>query len=188
MANSTFPKAFRVVPKIGMGHLADAIRKGIIPWAWDGGRFLWQQKVKIEVVGGVARVGEVALEADGSTEVDLHVAFPNNMFPADVDIQRGAGFRRLTTFSGGAINAATITVGDTGAANGLITSSNVFTGQTTGRHTIRTSGAAQYDLHSELDFVPVIVIATTNGNGADLEQGEVDIVIPFLPLAEDLAA
>lgn len=110
--------------------------------------------------------------------LDLNVAFPHNTFPTGVILLAGAHVDLIQTFSGGSVSAATVRLGDSGASNGLLTDSNVFTGATTG--SIFTPSATEYrQYNNESAFVPTLRLDTTTANINTLTQGIVDVWIPY---------
>ena len=169
MANSTFPTLIGK-GNGGNGRVVNNLKRNLFPFAVN---FKWVWYTVFDITRSVA-----ALEADGSQEFDLHTYDPTNLFPANVE-RKKPYVRLITNFTGGAVNASTITVGDTGAANGLITSTSVFSGAP---KIIQTVGATEYADRIETAFIPVAVIATTNGNVNALTAGKALIAIAFNPL------
>lgn len=168
---------------IGPGKAALANTKiggGAVGWA-PGFNWLWAVDVQIKLIGGVPYVGDVALTAATSQEVDLNVAFPGNAFPANVRIN-GCYIKRITDFAGGAITALTVQVGDTGDPNGLLTATSVFTG--VGAGYTETTAAAQFAQRLETAFVPTLTLTSTTANLTALTAGRLKVVIPFQPLHE----
>lgn len=163
---------------VGPGKAAIAHFKaggGAIGWA-PGQAWVWSQKCKIRLVGGVPYIGAVALTASLTQEVDLNVAFPQNTFPTNV--QRLESYiRRVTDFSGGTISALTAQVGDTGDPNGLLTATSVFTG--VGAGYTETPAAAEFTQRLETAFVPTLLLTSTTANLDQLEAGELWVCIPI---------
>lgn len=127
-------------------------------------------------------VGQWAGEADGSTVINLNTlaaTLGKSTFPTDVEILAGTKVYLVTAFAGGTVDACTIILGDTNDDNGLVTSTNVFTGQSAGWK--QTPSAAEYAQHYESAFVPAITIATTTGNTNALTAGSLIVDIPFTP-------
>lgn len=168
MANSTFPTLIGK-GNGGNGRVVNNLKRNLFPFAVNF-KWVWYTIFDITLAG--------SLDADGSQEFDLHTYDANNLFPANVE-RKKPYVRLITNFTGGAVNAATITVGDTGAANGLITATSVFSGAP---KIIQTVGAAEYADRIETAFIPVAVIATTNGNVNALTAGKALIAIAFNPL------
>lgn len=113
-----------------------------------------------------------------SQALSLNATFTANPFPPDAFIQMGAYVDLIQVFSGGAVTAATVILGDAGATNGLLTISNVWTGATTTR--ICTPAATEYDdVALETQFVPLLTLVTTTANVNVLTQGILDVYIPY---------
>ncbi len=147
-----------------------ALKSGRIPYTM-GMVYHWMLRLK---------VGDWTGEADGSQTFDLNTlatTLKRPTFPADVEILDGTKCYLVTAFAGGTVNACTVTLGDAGAANGLLTSTSVFTGQALGWK--QTTAATEFRQHYEAAFVPQIVLATTNGNTNALTAGELWVDIPF---------
>lgn len=118
-------------------------------------------------------------DADTSQSLSLNVAFPHNAFPAAVFILPGAYIDLIEVFAGGSVSAATMILGDTNDDNGLLTSSNVFTGATLGR-TVTPTAAEYPDTLYESQYVPLLQLDTTTDNIDTLTSGIVDVYIPFM--------
>jgi hypothetical protein len=151
---------------------------GAVGWA-PGVGWLYSVDCKIRLVGGVPYIGAVALTAALSQEVDLNVAFPQNTFPTNMMVD-GAYIVRVTDFSGGAISALSVEVGDTAAPNGLLTATSVFTG--VGAGYTETPAAAQHAKHIETAFVPTLTLTAVGANLDQLVAGELKVVIAIQPL------
>ena len=117
--------------------------------------------------------------------LDLNALFPNNTFPANVDLRAGAKLKLLEECSGTGILSLDAELGgtfDTGAdPNGLVTSSDVFTGSGLGYR--NTPAAAEYDDQYEAAFEPSLTLTSTGANldVADL-TGAIQVLIPWSPL------
>jgi len=104
--------------------------------------------------------------------------FPWVAFPAGLEIE-GAGFYTVTLFSGGAVSAATLSVGTTGSATAYVAATNVFTGATV----FACVGAAIVPftfLHGT--GVPAkstvrVELVTTTANTSVLTAGKADIYL-----------
>lgn len=128
----------------------------------------WVQRVTVDVLNTAAT----------SQALNLNTQFTTNPFPTDVFILPGTYVDLRVVFAGGAVNACTIILGDTNDDDGLLTSTNVFTGQSTGVKC--TPSAAEYrSALYESAFVPLLTINTTNGNVSALTTGTIDIWIPY---------
>lgn len=101
-------------------------------------------------------------------------------FPTDVWVScvTGGYVWLVETFGGGGTTASTLILGDAADDDELVTSQNVFVGQALGLR--RTTGAANFAIHYEAAFVPQVIITSTTANVVAFDQGEVDIVIPFV--------
>lgn len=116
--------------------------------------------------------------ASTTQTIDLNVLFSSTPFPAGVFLLPGSYIQLVEVVAGGVISAATAILGDAGVTNGLVTSSNVFTGATLGP--VVTPSATEYRLiNYESQFVPVLTITTTTGNGNIATSGVIDIYIPY---------
>ncbi len=111
--------------------------------------------------------------------LDLNVYFGvANAFPAGVFILPGSYINLVQVFAGGVVATAVMLLGDAGATNGLVTSSNVFTGATLGPTV--TPAAAEYRLiQYEAGFLPLLTLTTTTGNVNTCTSGVVDVYIPY---------
>jgi hypothetical protein len=174
MANSTFRPFIRK----GGAALIHAMDKGNVRYA-PAIPFMWSQVVDFAESPG--NVGAVALDADGSSTVNLHTAYPDNLFPKNVVIL-WAGMYLQTDISGGVISAATVDFGDAGTADGLLDGTNVFTGATNSWSD--DSDEPEQDAHLETAFVPALTIATTTGNTNTITAGKLELFIMFVPLPE----
>jgi hypothetical protein len=116
--------------------------------------------------------------AAATSETEAITGFPTNAAPLFAEI------KVETDFAGGAVSAATVTVGDAGSANELLTSTSVFTGvQNTAW--IQTVGASlNSDFQREAAYSPILTLATTNGNTADLTAGSLIVRIYYVLLPE----
>lgn len=180
MANSTFPIPIGVLNG-GNAAIARAIAKRRLSWIWDGGRFLWYQR--LQIANGA--IGATALAGAVNQTFDLHTAFPTNLFPANVRRLDGTYQKLRTAFSGGAVATATGEIGDAGDTDGLLTATNIFTGASTSY--VDTIAAAENASRIETAFIPTYRIVVTAANVNALTAGDVTIWIPFLPLASALA-
>lgn len=186
MANFTLP--FKIAARQGWVRLLENMKTSKIPYAPLVGM---TYRVQCQVVRtgilrvspnlGVAGAGfEVTLDGALSQEIDLHSAMQSRfMFPANVDILRGAAVKVRTNTTG--TTTCTAELGDTGDPNGLLTASNLHTGSA--NRVIRTSGAAEYDVHAESAFIPTLTLVSTVENLSALSAGAWDIEIPFAPRA-----
>jgi hypothetical protein len=170
MANSTFP--LRIGARNGSnGGVIRSLKSNRIPHAFAG-PFFWSQKFDILEAG--------TLEGDGIQEFDLHTYNANNLFPANV--MRGVPMIYLSeVFAGGAVDAATIEMGDANDPNGLHTAVNVWTGATLG-YLANTVSAAEYAPRFEAAFIPTITLRTTSGFVNALTTGELWVGIAFKPV------
>lgn len=146
------------------------------------GRFPWLER-PLFVWELLITIGDFTGAAATSQELDLAVVYPDFPFPEDVWLEPGAHIVPVTAFSGGAVSASTLELGDTGDPNGLVTASNVFTGVTTGV-SVATPAAAEYALRFEAGYLPVATIRTTTDNVSALTAGRALVRIPFSPARE----
>ena len=144
----------------------------------------WIWSVVCEVKAAVAgpSIGATALAAATAQAIDLNVAFPALQFP--LNVQCGEAYiRRTTDFAGGSITAMTAQVGDAGDPNGLVTAVDVFTGAAATASHSGTVAAAEYAMHVELAFVPLLTLSTTGDDLDQLEPGaRFTVCIPIRPL------
>lgn len=102
-------------------------------------------------------------------------------FPTDVWIigdPVGTHAYLSQVFAGGSISAYVFTFGDAGVSNGLITSTNIFTGASLGIK--RTTGAGEFATHHEPAFVPQLTGTSTTANTNAATSGVLDIRIPYI--------
>ena len=137
------------------------------PWEWN----VWRFRFDVRDIVTPAEAG--AQTFDLTTAVDVTTGKP---FPANVWMEHAHAYL-VEDFSGGAVSAATILFGDTNDPNGLITISSVFTG--VGAGFLRTVAATEYDLRPEDAFVPLLTVATTTDDVDGLDEGIVDLYIPY---------
>ncbi len=116
----------------------------------------------------------IALEADQSQTIDLHTACPDYLFPANVYILGGTYVNVRSAVTG--VTSPTITVGDAGAANGLVTSSALTAGFKL------TLAATEHHTHPEAAFIPQIVFGCSTEGLDEATGGVFEIVIPYAPL------
>lgn len=116
----------------------------------------------------------IALEADQSQTIDLHTAIPTYLFPANVYIMGGTYVNVRSAVTG--VTSPTITVGDAGATNGLVTSSALTAGFKL------TLAATEHHTHPEAAFIPVIVFGCSTEGLDEATGGIFEIVIPYAPL------
>lgn len=120
-----------------------------------------------------------------SQTLALNTLFPNNTFPRNVDLRAGTKVKKITDGSGTGILSLDIEVGgtfDSGVdANGLLTSSSIYTGAGAGY--LQTPAAAEYDEHYESAFLPSVTLTSTGANldVSDL-AGAFEVLIPWSPL------
>jgi hypothetical protein len=171
VANSTFP--FRIGTRNGSNAgVVRGLSHNRIPHAFVG-PYIWYQKFDITLAG--------TLDGDGAQEFDMHTYNPANLFPANV--QRGVPMIYLSeVFAGGAVDAATVEMGDANDPNGLHTAVNVWTGATLG-YFANTVSAAEYAPRFEAAFIPSITIRTTSGFVNALTTGFLWVGIKFSPVA-----
>lgn len=170
MANSAF--ALRIGARNGSNAgVVRALKSNRIPHAFTG-PFTWYTRFAITSAG--------TLSAATSQEFDLHTYAPYNLFPANV-VRRVPFLYLATPFSGGAVSAATVELGDANDPNGLHTAVNVWTGATTG-YLANTVSAAEYAPRFEAAFIPSITLRTTSANVSALTAGVLWVGIKFEPV------
>ena len=166
MANSTFAVA------IGKGsnpRMIRGLKSGRILHAWAPWLF-WRQ---------VITLADFTPAAATSQDLNLHTLFPNNLFPANVI--RGPGvLRQLAAFGGGSISAFTAALGDDDN-DGIVTATNMFTGQANG-YKASTVSAAEYAPRVETDYIPHVGLASTSANLSALTAGSLEAIIAYRPL------
>lgn len=119
-------------------------------------------------------------DADTSQALNLNTAFPHNAFPADAFILPFSYLDLRQTFGGGTINAATLILGYSGDTNGLVESTDVFTGQSLGvKFTGGTAYATTTNVGYQAAVAPLLQLDTTAGNINTLTSGVVDVWIKF---------
>lgn len=161
---------------IGPGHGAEAVSRigGNAVRYTPGLGWVWSVRCTV----GAGRIGATALASATSQEIDLNVAFPSTPFPTNV--RRGRAYiKRVTDFTGGAVSALTVAVGDAGDPDGLLTATNVFDA---GAGYSETSGAAESTPTIETGLVPTLTLAATGDDVDALATGELVVCIPFVPL------
>jgi hypothetical protein len=125
------------------------------------------------------RIGDFVGAGATAQTITLATTYPRLSFPPNV-MRHEAFIELRQTFSGGAVSACTVEVGDAGDTDGLLTATNVFTGQDLGLKF--TVSAAEYLPRPEAEFSPVVRILTTSANVSALTQGVLDVHILFSPL------
>ena len=174
MANSNFPLKTGSANG-GNAALINALRSGgVIRNAWMP-IFLYSQLVSYSDFS----------DSDTSEELDLNATFTSNLFPANV-VRRAAYIYVAEDFAGGSVSAATVELGDTGDPNGLLTSTNVFTGAT--NNWVGTPAAAEAEQRVELAFAPTLTLTTTDGNIDTLTAGKVLVCIEYSPLPNEVTS
>lgn len=122
---------------------------------------------------GEWRITHDDLTAAATSEAIALTGFPANAAPifAEVKVE--------TDFAGGSASAATVVVGDAGATNELLTSTNIFTGvQNTAW--IQTTGATlNSDFQREAAYAPIATVATTDDNVVNLTAGSLLVRIYY---------
>lgn len=135
----------------------------------------WYWRCVIDFAKTPGMVGAVAMDADTSSTIDLHTAFPRNLFPANVTVH-GATLYQESILAAPSLSAATVSLGDVAAGTGLLNAVNVFVG--TG---LKGTQGAESVFHTEAAFIPQIIIATTGANGNALNGGRFSVRIFFTP-------
>jgi hypothetical protein len=148
-----------------------ALLHGLIPHAWRP-RFYYRQ---------VVTVGEFVGEGDADQLLTLNTLYPNNAFPADVDLLEGATVENLVLPVGTSITAVTVRLGDAGDDDGLLTVSNLLGSGAAVGDILNTPGAAQYANHYESAFSPQVRLVTTGGFLSALTAISFEVVIPWTP-------
>lgn len=159
----------------GNARAFNGLRSGVFRDAFCGG-WWWQQRVKF---------GDFSLSAATSQNVSLHTVYPNNTFPTNVDRSTPMIYV-VTPLAGGAISASTITLGDSGDGDGLITATSIFTGVSgylPPNLTSQAPSAAEYQDRFEAAFSPQFTLATTSANVNAATAFEFVVQIKFHPTA-----
>lgn len=119
------------------------------------------------------------------TDADTSQALTWDDFPEDVWlVQPGAHLWVVEAFEGGTTTDVDVIVGDTNDDNGLVTTSALD--GVAADTLIRTPAAAEHPTVAgigaryEAAFVPLATFTATAGNLDTLDEGEMDIVIPFI--------
>jgi hypothetical protein len=168
MANSIYP--IKITPRGSSNREAIAgLKTGRIPYP-IGWVHWFRQRVRF---GASVDFTQAAAT---SQEIDLHAAYPHNLFPANVQRLPGTFLRVPTPLSGASISAVTIEVGDSGDPNGIFLATSVFTGAPA--ILASTPNAAENAARTELSFIPTITVRTTGANVSAL-VGEVTVFIPW---------
>ena len=90
----------------------------------------------------------------------------------------------LTEFSGGAVSALVVKLGDAGSDTELITNVSVFTGAGAGLKV--KSGSYTLGTY-ESAYAPVVTFTATDGNVVALTAGALEVVIQYETLSTDAA-
>src|SRR5688500_6754803 len=134
----------------------------------DGSR-IWAPQYwwvyRCTVVSGA--IGATALAASTSQALDLHTAFPNHLFPEGVIIH-ACVLKLITAFSGGAISAATASVGDAGNDDEWVDLQDIFTGaavvpETDQADADATEAAGGFSKYEDA-FIPLLSLTSTSAN------------------------
>lgn len=182
--SATLPLELQIATRRGNAEAVRADLNGTAPDVSHRIRY-WRRNV---------RIGDFTAAASTSDEIDLFADITaaalgrlgqSGDFPANVWINVAPPYiRRITAFAGGAVSACTAEVGDTGDPNGLVTATNVFTGASAG--IVTTPSAAEYGARFEAAYAPTITLRTTTANVSVLTAGELEVVIPYVPMLKNL--
>lgn len=150
-----------------------AIKSGRIGYTWAG-RHLHVVRVRFgrnDFTPAAATSQSIALN-----DIAGFPPFPQNT------VRRLAGTYAWveTGIAGTGITVANITIGDAGAADGLLTSSSALPAAE--GLVPPTPGAAENAARPETAFAPVLRVSLTGGNMTALTAGVVWTVIPFMPI------
>lgn len=136
--------------------------------------YWWRYVCKIS--GGA--IGATALAAATTQEFDLHVAFPDHLFPEKV-VVHGCLLKLNTAFAGGAVSAVVASVGDTGLADEWIDAQDVFTGAAVVPEDDTGDADAVYAAGGfnkfEAAYIPTLTLDTTTADVEALTAGELEI-------------
>lgn len=116
--------------------------------------------------------------AAATSETEAITGFPANAAPLFAEI------KVETDFSGGSVSAATVTVGDAGSANELLTATNVFTGVQNTAWIQTTAAAINGKFQREEAYSPILTITTTSDNAVNLSAGSLLVRIYYVLLPE----
>ena len=142
-------------------------------------RLWWRQIIYLDAARRVFTPAAATTQT-----LTLNTLFPNNSFPANVDVLRGAKLRRIVDGAGGTISALTAQFGGTFTAgadpNGLLEASNIFTGAGAGYS--ETPAAAHFAGEYVANLNPTVLLTSTTGDLDELEEGAFEVMIPWAPL------
>jgi len=116
------------------------------------------------------------LDAAATTQAIAVAGFPANAAPLFAEIKRNA------VFAGGSASAVAITVGDAGAANELLTTTSVFTGQTLNTWVQTTGAALNGKFQREAAYAPLVTFTATDDDVDNLTTGSVTVRIYYVLL------
>lgn len=171
MANSIFTPFIRK----GGAALFKRLLNGTIGYEPGMG---WYWRCVIDFSKTPGAIGAVALDADTSSTVNLHTAFPENLFPSNVIVHGASIWQEVLVDD--AASALTVCTIDVGIAGGdgdfLLAGVDLFAG--TGLKGIQGVGSI---FSTQAAFVPAVTIATTTANGSALSVGRFGIRIYFTP-------
>jgi hypothetical protein len=159
----------------GNARVFNGLRSGVFRDAFTAA-WWWQQRVKR---------GDFTAAAATSQNVSLHTVYPNNLFPTNVDRSTPMIYV-VTPLAGGSISASTITLGDAADADGLITSTSIFTGVSgylPPNLTSQVPNAAEYPDRFEAAFSPQFTLGSTGANLSTATAFEFVVMIKFSPSA-----
>lgn len=159
----------------GNARVLNGLKTGVFRDAFTGS-WWWQQRVAF---------GDFSLNAATSQNVTLATVYPTNPFPTNVDRSTPLVYV-VRPLQGGAISASTITMGDSGDADGLVTSTSIYTGVSgylPPNLTSQAPNAAEYADRFEPAFSPQITLGTTSANVNAATGFEFVVMIKFSPAA-----
>ncbi len=160
--------------KKGGARLLKQLLNGSIGYE-PGMGFYW--RCVIDFAKNPGAIGSVALDADTSSAVDLNTAFSENPFPSNVIVHGATLYQEvLVDDSASALTVATVSLGDTNAATGLLNAVDVFAGLG-----LKGTQGAESVFHTEAAFAPLLTLATTTANGSALSVGRFGVRIYFSP-------
>ena len=173
MANSVFTPFI----KKGGARLAKQLLNGSIGYE-PGMGFYWRKVIDFAKNPGA--IGAVALDADTSSTVSLHDAFPSegDLFPANVIVHGATVYQEvLVDDAASALTVCTLDVGISGGdTDFFLAGVDLFAGLG-----LKSTQGVGSIFGTQAALVPCVVLATTGANGADLTVGRFGIRIYFTP-------
>lgn len=131
-----------------------------------------------ENLAGVRKVSQTITHAD-LTDADTAQDIAIDGVPANA-IPLAATAYLTTAFSGGTVSAIVAEVGDAGDPNGLMTSTDVFTGAAVGHK--HAPGAEITTQTRKSSWAPIVRFTSTDDNLVNLTAGSVTVTLYYIEL------